>query len=98
MITEIATLSIDPANAAKFEAAVAEAAPHFRSAAGCNGMALERIIEDPAQYRLLVQWDSVDAHMAFRETPAFQMWRGLAGPFFVGAPNVVHSARVGAYF
>jgi quinol monooxygenase YgiN len=98
MITEIATLTIDPANAAAFEAAVAEAAAAFQSTEGCHGMALERIIEDPAEYRLLVRWDSVAAHMAFRETPAFQIWRGLAGPFFVGTPSVVHSETVGTYF
>ncbi|MEY2925934.1 MAG: hypothetical protein RL367_411 [Pseudomonadota bacterium] len=98
MITEIATLTIDPAKAAAFEAAVAQAVSAFKSDTGCHGMALERIIEDPAQYRLLVQWDSVDAHMAFRETPAFQTWRGLAGSFFVGTPAVVHSESVGRYF
>jgi quinol monooxygenase YgiN len=98
MISDIASITIDPANAAAFEAAVAEAAPSFRSDTGCQGMALERIIEDPAQYRLLVQWDSVDAHMAFRETPAFQTWRGLAGPFFASAPSVVHSGSVDHYF
>jgi quinol monooxygenase YgiN len=98
MITEIATLTIDPANAAAFEAAVAQAATAFKSDPGCHGMALERIIEDPAQYRLLVQWDSVEAHMAFRDTPAFQIWRGLAGPFFAAPPSVVHSDEVGRYF
>lgn len=98
MITEIATLTIDPANAAAFEAAVAKAAASFQGDAGCHGMALERIIETPAEYRLIVQWDSVEAHMAFRETPAFQTWRGLAGPFFVGVPSVVHSEVVGRYF
>jgi quinol monooxygenase YgiN len=98
MIAEIATLTIDPANAAAFEAAVTQAAAAFKSDPGCHGMALERIIEDPAQYRLLVQWDSVEAHMAFRDTPAFQIWRGLAGPFFVAPPSVVHSDEVGRYF
>jgi quinol monooxygenase YgiN len=98
VITEIATLIIDPANAATFEAAVAKAIPVFQSAKGCHGMALERIIEHPAEYRLLVNWDSVGAHMALRETPEFQTWRSLAGPFFVGTPHVVHSASVGTYF
>ncbi len=98
MITEIATLTIDPANAATFEAAVAKAAPAFKSDPGCHGMALERVIETAGEYRLLVTWDSVEAHMAFRKTPAFQTWRGLAGPFFVGTPSVVHSESVGRYF
>ncbi len=98
MITEIASITINPANAAAFEAAVAGAATAFQGTLGCHGMALERIIENPAEYRLLVRWDSVDAHLAFRETPAFQIWRSLAGPFFAAPPSVVHSAEVGRYF
>jgi quinol monooxygenase YgiN len=98
MITEIAALTINPATAADFEAAVATASSLFQSAKGCHSMALDRIIERPAEYRLRITWDSVDAHLAFRETPAFQIWRGLAGPFFVEAPDVVHCAPVGTYF
>jgi quinol monooxygenase YgiN len=98
MITEIATLTIDPANAAAFEVAVSKAVPVFQSAKGCHNMALERIIEHPSEYRLLIHWDSVEAHLAFRETPEFQIWRNLAGPFFVSLPNVVHSQNVGKYF
>lgn len=99
MITEIAMLTIDPARAADFEAAIASAAPVFRRAAGCHGMALERVIEEPARYRLLVQWESVEHHMVtFRESPDFQVWRGLAGPFFVAAPVVEHGEIVATHF
>jgi len=99
MITEIAVLTIDPAKADAFEAAVAQAAPAFRSAAGCHGLALEHVIEDPSRYRLVVQWDSVEHHIVmFRNSPAFQTWRGLAGPFFTAPPVVEHSQVVGTYF
>jgi quinol monooxygenase YgiN len=99
MITEIANITIDPANAAAFEAAVAQAAPAFQSAEGCHAMHLERVIEDPAQYRLRVQWESVDHHMiTFRTSDAFQIWRGLAGPFFTAPPHVEHSEIAGTYF
>lgn len=99
MITEIAVLTIDPANAAAFEAAVAQAAPAFKGAAGCHGMALERVIEDPTRYRLLVQWDTVEHHMVrFRASAAFQTWRGLAGPFFTSPPAVEHTTSVARYF
>ena len=91
MVTEIAYLTIDPARAAEFEAAVAAATPHFRAAEGCHSMALERVVEDPAQYRLVVGWETVEHHMVtFRESEGFQHWRALAGPFFVGTPRVEH--------
>ena len=94
MITEIATIIIDPAKAAAFEAAVGEAAPHFRAAEGCNGMTLDRCIEHPARYFLRVEWESVEHHMVtFRASEGFQKWRALAGPFFAELPMVEHSAR-----
>jgi quinol monooxygenase YgiN len=92
MITEFATITIDPARAAEFEAAVAHAAPHFRAAEGCHGMALEHVIEDAARYLLVVHWDSVEHHMVkFRESEGFRAWRALAGPFFAAPPVVVHT-------
>jgi quinol monooxygenase YgiN len=99
MITEIAHITIDPARAAEFEAAVATAAPHFRAAEGCHGMRLERVTEDPAEYRLSVDWESVEHHMVtFRESDGFQQWRALAGPFFAAPPRVEHWDRVGDHF
>lgn len=95
MIHEIATITIDPARAAEFEAAVAAARPHFEAAKGCLSFALERSIEFPDRYRLVVGWQSVEAHMVdFRESEGFQHWRALASPFFVSPPSVEHVARV----
>ena len=99
MIVEIAHITIDPANAAAFEAAVAEAAPVLRAAEGSHTMSLERVIEHPGQYRLRVQWDSVDHHMVtFRESEGFRRWRELAGPFFTETPMVEHTELVGKFF
>ena len=95
MIREIATLTIDPAEAARFEAAVAEARPLFEASGECLGFALERVIETPGSYRLVVGWTSVAAHMErFRESENFQKWRALAGPFFTRPPEVVHTEQV----
>lgn len=95
MIFEVASLTIDPARAAEFEAAVAQAKPHFEAARGFVSFALQRVIEEPGAYRLLVGWETVEAHMVdFRESEGFQHWRGLAGPFFVAPPSVVHVETV----
>ena len=92
MITEIAYIRIDAARAVEFEAAVARAEPAFRAAEGCHGVTLERVIETPGEYRLLVRWDSVDHHMVrFRESAGFKLWRAEAGPFFIETPRVEHS-------
>ncbi len=94
MVTEIATITIDPAQAAAFELAVGKAAPHFRTAEGCHGFTLDRCIEEPSRYFLRVEWESINHHMVvFRASEGFQKWRALAGPFFAAPPVVEHSAR-----
>jgi heme-degrading monooxygenase HmoA len=95
MIYEIAALTIDPTRSAEFEAAVAAARPFFEGAKGFLSFALQRSIEHPERYRLVVGWESVEAHMVdFRESQGFQHWRALAGPFFVETPSVEHVATV----
>lgn len=95
MIQEIATLTIDPAQAEAFEAAVAKARPHFEAASGYISFGLDRSIEHPCRYRLVVGWTSVEAHMVdFRESEGFAKWRALAGPFFTAPPAVEHVERV----
>jgi len=95
MVFEIARIAIDPANATAFEAAVAQAEPHFRNHAECTGFALQKVLEEVGTYHLVVSWTSVDAHMVdFRATEGFQAWRALASPFFAVPPQVVHTATV----
>ena len=95
MIHEIAMLTIDPAQAAAFEAAVAQAEPHFEAARGFVSFGLQRSVEHPERYRLVVGWESVEAHIVdFRESTGFQAWRALAGPFFVAPPAVEHVATI----
>ena len=91
LVTEIADIIIDPAQSADFEAAVGRAVPLFRSARGCRGMRLERVVEQEGCYLLVIQWDSIEDHMDhFRRSDAFQQWRALAGPYFAEAPRVRH--------
>lgn len=95
MIREIATITVDPAKADDFVAAVRAARPFFEAAEGFVSFALERVIERPGVFRLVVGWTSVDAHMVdFRASPGFQEWRRLASPFFVEPPEVVHVETV----
>lgn len=99
MVTEYALLTIDVARAAQFEAAVAAAAPLFRAADGCHRLALERVVENDAQYRLVVDWETCEHHtVQFRNSAAFGEWRRLVGEFFVLPPVVDHTVQVTRYF
>lgn len=91
MVFEIAQIEVKPGAAAAFEAAVAQAAPLFKAAKGCLSLRLDRSLELPERYRLVVGWETVEDHMVgFRESAAFATWRELAGPHFAAPPQVEH--------
>ena len=95
MIFEIAEIEVKPNEEEAFEAAVAKATPLFQRAKGCHGMELQRSIEKPSRYRLVVKWETVEDHMVhFRNSEDFQEWRKLVGPHFAAAPVVEHTSTV----
>lgn len=92
MIYEIALIEITPGMEAQFEEAFVKAGPLFERAKGCRSMEIQRSIENPSRYRLVVGWDTVEDHMVgFRESPDFQGWRALVGPCFASPPQVEHT-------
>ena len=95
MVLESAELLIKEGMEAEFEAGVRQATPLFQRARGCHGMWLERGVENPLAYRLLVRWDTVEDHnVHFRGSEDFQEWRRLVGHCFDGAPSVSHLETV----
>lgn len=95
MFLEIAQIEVKPGAEARFEAGVAEAAPLFRRAKGCSAMELQRSVEFPQRYRLIVTWATVENHMVdFRNSADFQEWRRLVGDCFAAPPAVEHTAQV----
>ena len=92
MFWEIAQIDIKPGEEAAFEAGVEQAVPLFRRAKGCHAMQLQRSVEVPTRYRLIVQWEEVEDHTVhFRGSADFQQWRSLVGAYFAGPPAVEHT-------
>jgi heme-degrading monooxygenase HmoA len=99
MIFEFADIEVKPGEEAAFEAAVAKAVPLFQRAKGCHGMELQRSVEKPSKYRLMVKWTTLEDHTVhFRGSEDFQEWRGLVGAYFASAPVVEHTHTVLAGF
>lgn len=95
MIFEIATIDVKDGQESDFEAGVAKAIPIFRRAHGYHSIRLERSIEAPSRYRLVVQWETVEDHMVrFRNSEDFQTWRSLVGHLFAAPPAVEHTTIV----
>ncbi len=90
MINEHAIVHVDPDRAEAFEAAMRQAFSIIESAPDCHGAELRRQHEDPSTYLLTVRWTSVDAHLRFRASSAFEQWRAATHPFYVVAPEVTH--------
>jgi quinol monooxygenase YgiN len=95
MITEIAQIEVKPGMDTEFEAGVKTAVPIFQRAKGCHGMELRRSIENPARYRLIVTWETLENHTVdFRESADFQEWRKLVAHCFAAPPDVEHVRQI----
>lgn len=95
MFLEIAHIPVKAGMEAAFEQGVAAAAPLFKRAKGCHGLSLQRGVESPSMYHLVVLWQTVDNHMVdFRGSEDFQRWRQLVAHCFDGAPVVEHVTTV----
>ncbi|MGV2495302.1 putative quinol monooxygenase [Pelagerythrobacter aerophilus] len=98
MATEIARIDVAPGDAEAFVLVAAQAVELFRGAPGCSGMRLLRSHEAAARFWLIVEWQDVAAHEAFRASPAFAEWRGLVGRYFAAPPAVEHGLATGVGF
>ncbi len=91
MVTEFAQIEVKPGLEEAFIEGAAKSRPVFLAAEGCFGMGLQRSVEEPTKFLLMVQWESVDAHMVtFRESPGFQEWRANVAHCFAAPPVVWH--------
>jgi heme-degrading monooxygenase HmoA len=91
MILEVAMLNLKPGTSAEYEAAFAQAAPLIASMPGYVSHELQRCLEVPDRYVLLVRWQTLEDHtVGFRGSEAYQEWRRLLHHFYDPFPTVEH--------
>ena len=92
MILEIADIRIAPGQQAAFDAAIVEGVGTVASkATGFRGYKVQKGIESPERYVLMIWWDTLENHTVdFRQGPLFPLWRAIVGPFFAAPPTVEH--------
>jgi len=97
MILEVADIRIQPGKEAEFDLAIQRGVDTVISKArGFRGYAINRGIESPQRYMLMVYWDTVENHMVdFRNSESFKDWRAIVGPYFTAAPVVEHFDLLG---
>ncbi len=95
MILEVATLDVRPGQEAAFEAAFREAQTIIAGIDGYISHELQRCLEHPSRYLLLVKWETLEDHtVGFRGSPQYGQWKALLHHFYDPFPTVEHFARV----
>lgn len=91
MITEIATFQAIPGKEDAFAQGIQQGIEIIRSDPGCRAASVQRCIEDPARFMLVVQWESLEAHTTgFRTSPRFAEYRSYINGLFLENPVVHH--------
>lgn len=91
-VIERAELPVEDDKADEFEGVLKTAADLLLSPGGCRTLAIGRGIERPAVFLVTATWDSVDHHLAFRETPQFAEFVGAIKSYLVGPTGMEHFA------
>jgi heme-degrading monooxygenase HmoA len=58
--------------------------PLLKDVAGAGDVRFGRGIESPDKFMLLIEWESMDSHLAFTKSSSFAPFRALLAPFTSG--------------
>lgn len=95
MILEAAMLQVRAGQGAEFEDAFRRASAIIGASPGYLSHELQRCLEVPGRYLLLVRWETLEDHtVGFRGSAAYQEWRRLLHHFYEPFPTVEHFVAV----
>ena len=95
MILEVVILDIKPALLSEYESAFEQAQKIISSRKGYISHQLQKCLEKPNRYILLVNWQTLTDHtVGFRESAEYQEWRKLLNHFYDPLPQVEHYETV----
>jgi heme-degrading monooxygenase HmoA len=91
VIFEVALLSVRAGQGTAFEQAFAEAQTIIAGMHGYMSHQLQRCLEAPDKYLLLVSWRRLEDHtVGFRQSGEYQEWKRLLHHFYDPFPVVEH--------
>src|SRR6516162_5665265 len=91
MILEVAFLKVRSGQAEAFENAFQDAQNIISASPGYVSHQLQRCMEEPDKFLLLVRWRTLEDHtVGFRQSPQYQEWKRLLHHFYDPFPNVEH--------
>ena len=85
MLVERAEMLIKEGSEEDFATVMADrGTPLLAGLEGVKSVKLGRGVENPDKFMLLVEWETMDAHIAFTKNPKFTEFRALLSPFTRG--------------
>jgi heme-degrading monooxygenase HmoA len=95
VITEHAVLPVVPGKEDEFLAAMEGAKSIIASSPGFVSLRVERCVEQPSTFLLLVEWERLEDHTeGFRGSRAYEEWRAALHHFYDPFPVVEHFETV----
>ena len=91
MVLEHAVLDVISGTENAFEEAFRQAMRIISASPGFVSLRLERCVERPSRYLLLVEWNTLSDHTeGFRGSPAYDEWKRRLHHFYEPFPLVEH--------
>jgi heme-degrading monooxygenase HmoA len=95
MILEVAILQVRQGHGADFERAFEGARSIIAAMPGHLSLQLQRCLEVPDKYVLLVEWNRLEDHtVGFRQSEQYIEWKRLLHHFYDPFPTVEHYEAV----
>jgi heme-degrading monooxygenase HmoA len=98
MVLEVVMLTVKSSMEEEYEQTFKQAAPLISAIKGYCSHQLQRCLEVPGKYVLLVEWETLEDHtVGFKQSPNFQEWRQLLHHFYESPPTIEHFTEVFSY-
>jgi heme-degrading monooxygenase HmoA len=97
MVYENAIFTIPENQRAEFIATAQRVGGTFTEWPGCTGVKLLHCVEVPERFILVIDWESVDEHMAFRASPGFEQWRDATAGYREVPVDMTHYEVVASH-
>jgi heme-degrading monooxygenase HmoA len=94
MVLEVALIDVQPGSEEAFQAGYRSVKAALAESVGLLSIRMTHGLETPTRFVLLVEWESLEAHQAFRDSDRFAIWRRGIGPHFAEPPRVEHFLNV----
>lgn len=95
MVLEVVDIRVTPGRAGEFVTAYRSVLDVLITTPGCQRATMNHSVESPNRFVLLVEWDSIEAHVEnFRQTERLPRWRAAVTEFFAEAPRMEHMLEV----